>query len=109
MSTVEEVRKKKRVEEKRARKTKTKKSKQKAHLEDRDLDLGVLDAAIVVDVDGREDAARNEGEEGIEDALCGGRWRGVLGGPRLKMMRTKKRKKRRAGKVEQAEKMTLEF
>lgn len=40
-----------------------------SYLEDSHLDLGVLDAAVVVDVDGREDAARDEREEGFEDAL----------------------------------------
>ena len=33
------------------------------------LHFCVLDAAIVVDVDSGEDTARDEGEEGVEDAL----------------------------------------
>lgn len=92
--------------------------KRNTNLEDRDLYLGVLDAAIVVDVDGREDAARDEGEEGVEDALCLG---GEFGGSRLKMVMRKKKKrksrtqkkgskkKKRAGKIEHAEQTVLDF
>lgn len=56
------------VTRKKERKRKGAKTK-KSYLQDRDLDLGVLDASIVVDVDGGEDAAGDEGEEGLEDTL----------------------------------------
>lgn len=40
-----------------------------SHLENRHLHLCIFDTAVVVDINGGEDAARDEGKEGLEDAL----------------------------------------